>query len=106
LVEHNLAKVGVASSSLVSRSKFKNLRLSSDSLFSLCHGLCQGPQHHGALPGDLFRLLQEQPQPRRGVVPGDVLDLVGEKHLSAILGDIGRCGSRSECMAKVMPWDW
>jgi hypothetical protein len=35
LVEHNLAKVGVASSSLVSRSRFKKLGLPSDSPFSL-----------------------------------------------------------------------
>ena len=33
LVEHNLAKVGVASSSLVSRSKFKSLVISGAFLF-------------------------------------------------------------------------
>jgi hypothetical protein len=71
-----LAKVGVASSSLVSRSRFKKIGLPSGGPFSLCHGLCQGPQHHGALPAHFFRFLQEQPQPRRGAVPGDVLDLV------------------------------
>jgi hypothetical protein len=53
LVEHNLAKVGVASSSLVSRSRIKQLGLSSDSLFSLCRVLCHGPpQHHRTVPGE------------------------------------------------------
>ena len=48
LVEHNLAKVGVASSSLVSRSRFHNARLVKKNrvIFSTCNRL-EGLLRHG-----------------------------------------------------------